>query len=218
VARLVAHLVTIVRVGLSGELFQELLQHIAHASFLFEALCILSVLEPNDHRILKCILQGKQKPKHHMDHTDPRKYDSVYYDPNPDPMNNLTNYGANNSQMFQLNLDGLMPASWSGGSGGGVAGSTPNHPPQASGMGQAMSQDDWYRYAPDKKAVSRYITSAGATRFSTITRNPNGRLFGQSNPLRTNPPVPLSNSEITFNNSENRQALIDSLGGSQQWA
>ena len=128
----------------------------------------------------------------------------VYHDQNPDPMQNLTNYGGYN-QMFQLNLDSLMPASWN-------ATSAANASQAGAGACTDSGQSDWYRYAPDKQSVDRYITSSGSTRFSSITRNPNARLFGQPNLLRTNPPVPLSNGEITFNNSENRQALIDSLG------
>jgi hypothetical protein len=127
-----------------------------------------------------------------------------YYDPNPDPYQNITNYGGYNS-MFQLNIGGLMPASWS-----------PETAFRASLEGEQETIDsgaaDWYRYAPDKDAVNRYITSSGTTRFSMNTRNSNGRIVGMPNLLRTNPPVPLSTNEITFNNSENRQALIDAIG------
>jgi hypothetical protein len=129
---------------------------------------------------------------------------NFYYDPNPDPYQNLTNYGGY-GQMFQLNLNSLMPASWD---------SKSAYDASLEGKQQQVDSgaSDWYRYAPDKQAVDRYITSSGATRFSMNTRNSNGRLFGSPNLLRTSPPVPLSTADIPFGNSENRQALIESIG------
>ena len=124
-----------------------------------------------------------------------------------DPMQNLSAYGGNN-QMFQLRLDSLMPAGWNSSD---EKRNNTQHPRVEDDAGNGDSDSDWYRYAPNKQAVDRYISSSGSSRFSSFTRNSNARLFGMTNLLRSNPPVPLSSGEITFNNSENRQGLIDSL-------
>lgn len=133
----------------------------------------------------------------------PERAKFIYYDPPKDPYNNLTNYGYN--QLFQQNLSSLMPASWN------------NQSALKSSVGvnnndSDPGQSDWYKYAPTFDGVQRYITSSGSARLGQTTRDPNGRIYGTPNLLRTRPPVPLSNVDIPFNNSSNRASLVQSLG------
>lgn len=125
----------------------------------------------------------------------PSVQQSFYYPQSSDPYNDLTNYSYR--QLFQLNRNSLMPASWTN--------------ETAHKAMQSDPSSDWYRYSPTENAVNRYITSSGSTRFSMSTRNPMGRIVGTPLLLRTQPPVPLTSDSIPWNESSAREGLVRSL-------
>lgn len=81
------------------------------------------------------------------------------------------------------------------------------------GMMSATSSPDadFYRYAPTKDGVERYIQSAGASRVRLQTRSSLGRITGTPNLLRAPAPVPITSNDITFNDSSIRQNIATSV-------
>jgi len=122
-----------------------------------------------------------------------------------DQYNNLTNDNSY-QQQFQLNRNSLMPSSW-------------NKPSEqrAKQMAQSTndwdanrSDNDWYKYTPSENGVQRYISSQGSSRLQQNTRNPLTRIVGLPNPLRTQPPAPISNNTcFMFNDSSARLDLLN---------
>ena len=125
----------------------------------------------------------------------PQYQKSFYTPPSTDPYDNLTTQ--NVQQSLQLNLNALMPANWN-----------------SVTAAQAMSsdpKDDWSRYTVTRDGVQRYISASGASRFRQIDRSSIGRVVGQPNLLRSQPPTALSTNaaDVIFNDSGFRQALVD---------
>jgi len=125
--------------------------------------------------------------------------DGAYFADYPQSENSSSLDGDGSPSSYDMNLSALMPASWRGAGNCGAV--------DADG-----EQDEWSKYAPSKESFQNYITAAGSARLgmNTRVRNPTG---GVANLLRPAPPVPMSASDITFNDSSFRQDLVyDSLG------
>lgn len=105
--------------------------------------------------------------------------------------------GANNcgDASYQMSIDALMPAGWSG---------APN-----SALAVANNQI-WTAFGPTKQAFERYITSAGAARLGMITRNPNTRITGSTwnlQDLRSQIAIPISAVATPWHDADQRQML-----------
>lgn len=126
------------------------------------------------------------------------EYNASYYQNNADMdlYNNLVNQ--NLQQQYQLNANVLMPASW-------------NSVSAAQSMSAAPDKCSWTRYTLTTDGAQRNISSAGLSRFGSIDRPSNGRLFGRPNLLRTQPPPALTAGSIGgwFNGSELRDGIVD---------
>ena len=125
--------------------------------------------------------------------------DGAYFADYPQSEDSSSLNGDGSPSSYDMNLSALMPASWRGAGNCGAV--------DANG-----ADDEWSKYAPSKESFENYITAAGSARLgmNTRVRNPTG---GVANLLRPAPPVPMSASDITFNDSSFRQDLVyDSLG------
>ena len=123
-------------------------------------------------------------------------YDSAY--PNEEDMSSQYPRGCPSAVGYELNVNSLMPASWRAGS---VTDSA------------VVDGSQWSKYAPTRESFDRYITAQGSARLSLATRSPLGRIVGIPDLLRQAPPMPLSASEISFIDSENRLDAIYSAVG-----
>lgn len=125
--------------------------------------------------------------------------DGAYFADYPQSEDSSSLDGDGSPSSYDMNLSALMPASWRGAGNCGAV--------DANG-----AEDEWSKYAPSKESFENYITAAGSARLgmNTRVRNPTG---GVANLLRPAPPVPMSASDIAFNDSSFRQDLVyDSLG------
>lgn len=94
-----------------------------------------------------------------------------------------------------LALNKLMPSSW--------------RPSQNQTCGDLKADDsEWAKWSPTKAKFENYVTASGAARMPLTTRNPQSKIIGQSNPLRSQPPVPLSGKSITFNDADGRMSAL----------
>ena len=93
-----------------------------------------------------------------------------------------------------LDADKLMPESWRGGVSGCPSSAT-----------QGPSQN-WAKFAPTKEAFNQYITAAGSARLGVNTRVK--APGGVRSLLRGGPTVPLSSTQVTFNDSGFRNDLV----------
>lgn len=101
---------------------------------------------------------------------------------------------------YSLNADSLLPSSWREGTdcpGDSV-------PPNSL----------WAKYSPTKDAYYRSISASGSARLSVNTRSPLSRITGP-NPLllRSSVSVPLSSTQIPWNDSEFRLSAIANSTG-----
>lgn len=90
-----------------------------------------------------------------------------------------------------LTLSKLMPSSWRTGNN------------QSCGD-MKIDETEWAKWSPTKAKFENYVTASGAARMPLTTRNPQAKIIGTSNPLRSQPPVALSGKSITFNDADAR--------------
>lgn len=99
---------------------------------------------------------------------------------------------------YALNPDNLMPGSWRAGVGCSD-GTDPN--------------SQWAKYHPTREKYYRYITAAGSARLGVVTRAANNKILGVPLLLRSATATPLSDTQVTFNDSPLRQdTLFNALG------
>ncbi len=94
----------------------------------------------------------------------------------------------------QLDLDKLVPSNWRG--------------TQDCASPVATDKSNWAKFAPTREAFNQYITAAGSARLGINTRNPLSRRIGTPLLLREGPSVPMSTTQIPFNDSAYRNDLI----------
>eukprot|EP00696_Hemimastix_kukwesjijk_P012203 gnl/Hemi2/2529_TR895_c0_g1_i1.p3 gnl/Hemi2/2529_TR895_c0_g1~~gnl/Hemi2/2529_TR895_c0_g1_i1.p3 ORF type:complete len:195 (-),score=5.41 gnl/Hemi2/2529_TR895_c0_g1_i1:1098-1682(-) len=122
------------------------------------------------------------------------------------PVEALAPVGGPDSSERQLDLAGLMPASWRT--------QDQNKFAQVQG-GERDTGSGWDSYVPSRESYEAYNSTAGSARLAESTRwkSPTGSQINEIFPGRLAPPLPLSTVQATFNDSEARQSLcFNALG------